>query len=417
MEFEFKAMSKDGQKVSGARESASQTTLARELRDEGLFLVNARERSALAKTGAGQNGANFFEKLSVSFDFLIKHVSLQEKVVFSRHLGLMIKAGFSLNKALDTLTRQTANRYFAGVIKDLNDKVAAGKSFYDSASDHKNVFSPVFISMIQVGESSGKLEETLKLATRHLKREYGLKRKIRGALAYPAVVVGAMVAVGTLMVIFVLPQLATTFSELNIELPLSTRIIFGLSDFIIRFWYLVLIILAAGAYVFYFFFQKTELGRKAMDMTFLKFPIFADLTKKLNSARLARTLGSLLSGGVPLTEALKITSDTLNNFFYRRAVLAAIPEVEKGRTLSSVLARYPNLFPPVVTEMAAVGEETGSLTVILKELARFFESEVSISTKSLSSIVEPIIMIVIGVAVGIFALSIIQPIYSIGTGL
>ncbi|MFY9493437.1 MAG: type II secretion system F family protein, partial [Minisyncoccia bacterium] len=292
-----------------------------------------------------------------------------------------------------------------------------GKSFYDAASDHKNVFPPVFISMIQVGEASGKLEETLKLATRHLRREYALKRKIRGALAYPAVVVGAMAAVGTLMIIFVLPQLAATFSELNIELPLSTKIIFGLTDFIVRFWYLVVVILAAAAYVFYFFSQKTELGRKAVDMTFLKFPIFADLTKKLNSARLARTLSSLLSGGVPLIEALKITAATLNNFFYRRAVSAAIPEVEKGRTLASVLARYPNLFPPVVTEMAAVGEETGSLTVILKELARFFENEVSISTKSLSAIVEPIIMIAIGVVVGIFALSIIQPIYSIGTGL
>ncbi len=417
MEFEYKAVSKDGQKVSGARESASQTALARELRDEGLFLVSARDRSGLVRTGAAGRGENFFIKLSTSFDFLIKHVSLQEKVVFSRHLGLMIKAGFSLNKALETLTRQTTNKYFASVLKNLNDQVAAGKSFYDAASDYKNVFSPVFISMIQVGESAGKLEETLNLATRHLRREYALRRKIRGALAYPAVVISAMIAVGALMIIFVLPQLATTFSELNIELPLSTKIIFGLSDFIVKFWYLVLALLIAAVYVFYFFTKKTELGRKTVDVMFLKLPIFSDLTKKLNSARLARTLSSLLSGGVPLIEALKITAATLNNFFYRKAVLAAIPEVEKGHTLSSVLARYPHLFPPVVTEMAAVGEETGSLTVILKELARFFENEVSISTKSLSSIVEPIIMIVIGIAVGIFALSIIQPIYSIGTGL
>ncbi|MBI2465893.1 MAG: type II secretion system F family protein [Candidatus Sungbacteria bacterium] len=416
MEYEFKAVSKDGQKVSGARESASQVALARELRDEGLFLVGASERSLTVKTNAGHD-PSFFKNLSASFDFLIKHVSLQEKVVFSRHLGLMIKAGFSLNKALETLARQTANKYFAGVLKDLNDKVAAGKSFYDAASEHKNVFSPVFISMIQVGEASGKLEETLKLATLHLKREYGLKRKIKGALAYPAVVVGAMAAVGTLMMVFVLPQLAATFSELNIELPLSTKIIFGLSDFIINFWYLALALAAVVVYGFYFFSKRTELGRKSVDFIFLKFPIFSDLTRKLNSARLARTLSSLLSGGVPLPEALRITSDTLNNFFYRRAVSAAIPEVEKGQTLSSVLLRYPHLFPPVVTEMTAVGEETGSLVVILKELARFFENEVSIATKSLSSIVEPIIMIAIGVAVGIFALSIIQPIYSIGTGL
>lgn len=416
MQFEYKAVSKDGQKSNGIKEAESQTALARDLREQGLFLVWAEDASIPHKTGVSA-GVSFFAKLGDSFEFLIKRVSLLEKVVFARHLGLMIKSGFSLNKALDTLSRQTTNKYFASVLKDLNAKVTAGKPFHESALEHPDVFPPVFISMIKIGEASGKLQETLMLATLHLKREQALRRKIRGALTYPIVVVMAMVAVGGIMMVFVLPQLAQTFSELNVPLPFSTQIFFGISNFLSQFWYLALIIFLVLGYGVYFFAKKTDLGRKVVNFILLKLPIFSDLTQKLNSARFARTLNSLLSGGVSLTESLKITSDTLDNYFYRKAVAETIPEVEKGKSLSSLLVKYPKLFPPMVTEMIAVGEETGSLTVILKELARFFESEVSIATKSLSSIVEPVLMILVGLAVGVFALSVIQPIYSIGTGL
>ncbi len=416
MEFNYKAVSKDGRKIEGVRAADSQMTLARDLREEGSFLIWAEDRSRAGRTSAAAE-AGWPQKLSASFDFLVKRVSLLEKVIFARHLGLMIKAGFSLNKALETLSRQTPNKYFASVLKDLSSKVTAGVSFHESVMNHQNVFPPVFISMIKIGEASGKLEETLRLATRHLKREHALRKKIKGALTYPALVLAVMAAVGAVMVVFVLPQLAQTFSELKVPLPLSTRLLFNLSGFLGRFWYWSLLIFWGAAYGFYFVIVKTVSGRKCVNWIFLKLPIFSDLTRKLNSARLARTLNSLLSGGVALPESLKITSDTLDNFFYRRAVAETIPEVEKGQPLSSVLVKYPALFPPMVTEMLAVGEETGSLTIILRELARFFESEVSLASKSLSSIVEPVIMILVGLAVGIFSLSIIQPIYSIGTGL
>ncbi|MBI2454459.1 MAG: type II secretion system F family protein [Parcubacteria group bacterium] len=417
MEYKYKAVTKDGHESFGAREATSAADLARELREQGLYLVWARDSSSATPPDDSSGKTDFWTEASRSFDFLFKHVGLAEKVVFARHLGLMIKSGFSLNKALDTLARQTPNKYFASALKDIASKVTGGKSFHESVAEHKNIFPMVFISMVKIGEASGKLEETLRLATRHLKREHILKRKIKGALVYPAIIVALMAGVGAVMMVFVLPQLAQTFSELNVPLPLSTRAFFALANFLERFWYFAAIIFLALVWSCYFFVKKTELGRKVLNFIFLKLPIFSDLTKKLNSARFARTLNSLLSGGVSMTEALKITSETLDNFFYRKAVAETIPEVEKGKTLSSVLVKYPSLFPPVVTEMTAVGEETGSLTVILKELARFFEGEVSVATKSLSSIVEPIIMILVGLAVGVFALSIIQPIYSIGTGL
>ncbi|MEK7500547.1 MAG: type II secretion system F family protein [Patescibacteria group bacterium] len=433
MDYEFKAVNKDGQKIGGLRQTADKVSLARELREEGYFLVWAKEK---IQSAGGRLGAfkKWYDRLESSLAFLLKRVSLAEKMTFARHLSLMIRAGFSLNKALDTLTRQTKNKYFAGVLKEMSQGVAQGKSFYEvmaqdgshsapssreasegrsGATRGKRVFSPIFMSMVKVGEASGKLEGTLKMAALQLHREYALKKKIKGAMTYPIVVLVALAGVAAIMVLFVLPQLASTFSELNVTLPLSTRIVFGFVNWVSHWWYAAFGILAAEVYGLYFFTRRTELGRISVNYILLKLPIFSELTKKLNSARLARTLGSLLSSGVPLTEAIKITADSLTNVFYKRALVGTVADVEKGQPLSGLLGAHADLFPPVVTEMMAVGEETGSLTTILAELARFFEAEVSAATKNMSSVVEPIIMIIVGIAVGIFALSIIQPIYSI----
>jgi len=415
MEYEFKAVTKDGQRKSGVKDAMSQTDLARGLRDEGYFLVWSKEKNSASQDES--KAKNLWSQAESSFGELFKRVSLQEKMIFSRHLALMIRAGFSLNKALETLVKQTKNKYFASVIKDLGDQVSSGKTLHQAVSAHTDVFPPMFINMVKVGEASGKLNETLALVTMHLRREYALMRKIRGAMVYPIVILAAMAGVGAVMMAFVLPQLSLTFSELNVPLPMSTRIIFALSNFLSRFWYLVLIILAAVVFAGNFIFRKTERGKKFLNFLFLKMPIFSDITKKINSARFSRTLCSLVSGGVPLAEAIDITSDTLTNYFYKKAVGGTKAEIEKGKKVSALLAERPDLFPPIVTEMLAVGEETGSFSLMLEELAKFFESEVSVATKSMSSVIEPLIMIVIGSAVGIFALSVIQPIYSIGTGI
>jgi type IV pilus assembly protein PilC len=415
MEYEFRAVTKDGQRKEGAKEAVSQTDLARGLRDEGYFLVWAKEKNAASLPESETK--SLWSKMEASFGELFKYVTLEEKMIFSRHLALMIRAGFSLNKALDTLVKQTKNKYFAFIIKDLAAQVSSGKTFHQAVSAHANVFPPMFVNMVKVGEASGKLHDTLVLVTLHLRREYALIRKIRGAMVYPIVILTAMVGVGAVMMAFVLPQLSLTFSELNVPLPVTTQVIFAVSNFLSQFWYLVLIILAVFVFLCNFIFRKTERGRIAVNYFLLKTPLFSDITKKINSARFSRTLSSLISGGVSLAEAVTITSDTLTNHFYKKVVGDAKLEIEKGKKISALLAEHPDLFPPIVTEMMAVGEETGSFTLMLKELAKFFESEVSVATKSMSSVIEPVIMIVIGIVVGVFALSIIQPIYSIGTGI
>ncbi|MEK7564768.1 MAG: type II secretion system F family protein [Patescibacteria group bacterium] len=415
MEYEYKAVSKDGKKTEGVKMADSQISLARSLREDGMFLISAREKGV---NGPLPESVSILKKdIFNSLEFLFKYVSLQEKVIFARHLGLMIRAGFSLNKALDTLSRQTKNKYFSQALKNISGRVASGETFSQAISYYPNIFPDLFVSMAKVGEASGKLESTLKLVMMHLRREYMLKRKIHGALVYPSIIVVAMLGVGAVMMTFVLPQLASTFAELNVPLPISTQIIFGISNFMSQYWYFLILILVVVSYSLYFFFRKTKLGKKAINLFLLKTPIFSDITKKINSARFARTLSSLLLGGIPLVEAIRITSDSLTNYFYKKIIAETMVEIEKGKNLSSLLIKYPNMFPPVVTEMIAVGEETGSLADILKELAHFFESEVSIATKSMSSVIEPVIMILMGIAVGIFALSVIQPIYSIGAGL
>lgn len=416
MEFEYKAITKEGQKKDGSISAENQTVLARQLREEGYFLVWAKAKNGPAND-LKSKGINLAAKIISSFDFIFKRISLQEKMIFARHLALMVKAGFSLNKALETLTRQTQNKHFAKILKDLSANVSAGQSFHQAVLKYTQVFSPVFVSMVKVGEASGKLEETLKLSSLHLKREHALRKKIKGALTYPIVVISALIGVAMIMIIFVMPQLVSAFTEMNVALPLSTRILFGLTNFLSRYWYLALSLAAALIYFLYFFARKTVTGKNWINLMFLKIPIFSSLTKKINSARFARTLGSLLSSGVSLTEAIKITADSLNNVFYKRALENSVAAVEKGQLLSQLLAKNKDLFPPVVTEMIAVGEETGSLSVILKELAQFFESEVAIATKSMSSVVEPVIMIIVGIAVGVFALSIIQPIYTLMGGI
>jgi type II secretory pathway component PulF len=418
MEFEYKAVTKDGEKKRGFKEAVGQADLARGLRSEGYFLIWAKEKVSSEKLDETESKRKKILKLvQFSFGGIFRRVSLQEKMIFCRHLALMIKAGFSLNKAFETLSRQTRNKYFASVIKDLGYQISSGKTLHKAISEHADIFSPMFISMVKVGEASGKLQDTLVLVTLNLKRDYVLMRKVRGAMTYPIVILIAMIGVGAIMMTFVLPQLSLTFSELNVPLPVSTQIILSVSIFLSRFWYIVLVIFVAFIFLCNFFFRKTQKGKIVLNFIFLRSPILGNITKKINSARFSRILYSLISGGVPFTEAIEITSNTLTNYFYKKAISETRPEIEKGKNLSGLLAVHPDLFPPIVTEMMAVGEETGSFTLMLKELATFFESEVASATKSMSSIVEPVIMIIIGIAVGIFALSIIQPIYSIGTSM
>jgi len=244
-----------------------------------------------------------------------------------------------------------------------------------------------------------------------MERERDIKSKVRGAMIYPAIIIFAMLGIGILMLVTVVPQLAETFKELEIELPLTTRIIIGFATFLTEKWYLVIIILFVSIFLFWKTL-KTKSGKKLFDSFTLKFPIISPIIKNTNSAYTVRTLGSLISAGIPLPRALEITSRTLGNVFYKTALSEAAEKVRKGEKMSETLKFYENIYPSTVIQMISVGEETGETSSILSKLADFYEEEVSNATKNLASVIEPVLMLIIGAVVGFFAVSMVQPMYS-----
>jgi len=396
--FFYTAQSLQGERKSGVLEAKDEHQLARILRQEGLVLIRAESKEKLAK-----------KKLKISFPFF--GVSLTEKIFFAKNLRVMITAGLPLPRALETLAKQSKSQKFKRALLNIKDEIIKGKSFSDSLQKYPDIFSELFQSMVRVGEESGTLEDVLKTLSQQMEREYELKSKIKGAMIYPAVIICAMIGIGILMLVMVVPKLAETFEELEIELPLTTRLVIGLGNFLAQKWYLAVIIL----FILIFLSRqtmKTKAGKRIIDTLLLKIPIISPIIRKINSAYTARTLSSLITAGVPIVKSLEITSETLGNIYYKSAVATVAEKVRKGEKISEALKPYENIYPPIVIQMVAVGEETGETSNVLNHLAEFFEEEVSNTTKNLASVIEPVIMIVIGGAVGFFAVSMIQPIYA-----
>ncbi len=392
----YTAKSFKGELQSGILEAKDEKSLARTLRQEGLILIRAEPEEKKRK----------FEISFPSFG-----VPLTEKMFFTRNLQVMISAGLPLPRALQTLAAQSKSKKFKKALIDIAQDITKGKNLSDSLTHHPDIFPELFQNMVKVGEEAGTLEGVLKILAQQMEKENALRSKIKGAMIYPAVIICAMIGIGILMLITVVPKLAETFEELEIELPLATRIVINLANFLAQKWYLVIIILISLVFLF-FQFLKTKVGKKIIDALMLKIPIISPIIRKTNSAYTLRTLSSLISAGVSLPRSLEITSGTLGNIFYQEAIWQMVEKVRKGEKLSEALKPYENIYPPTVIQMISVGEETGETTSILEKLADFYEEEVSNAAKNLTAIIEPVLMIIVGAAVGFFAVSMIQPMYS-----
>ena len=396
--YNYFAKSLKGEIRSGTLEAKNEKELARFLRQEGYVLISVNLETKK-------------RKLEISLPFLKQSVSLTDKMMFTRNLQVMVSAGISLPRAIRTLSLQTKNKRFQRILLEVVEEINKGKSLSDALVKHPDAFSELFQNMIKVGEESGTLEEVLKVLTRQMEKDYELKSKIKGALIYPAVIVCAMIGIGILMLIMVVPKLAVTFEELGTELPPTTRFVIGLGTFLAQKWFIVVLIVV----ILFFFLRlslKTKNGKKILDGLILKLPAVSALVKKTNSASTSRTLSSLIASGVPLLRSLEIISGTLGNFYFHQAITDSIDKVRKGQKLSEALSPYQNLYPPLVIQMLEVGEETGETAEILGKLSDFFEDEVTNTTKNLSAVIEPVMMLLIGGAVGFFAISMIQPMYS-----
>lgn len=392
----------DGQIKSGIQEAKDREELAHVLRSQGYLLTSSSSDEKDQKS----------DVIDALLSVFKKKVSLVDKIMFTRNLAVMIGAGLALNKALETLQKQVDNKKLKFCIAKIAENVQAGKPFSDSIAAYPEIFPGLFVNMVKIGETAGNLEQVLNNLADQMKKDYDIVSRVKGALIYPGVIFSVMILVGYLMMILVVPQLSATFKELGGDLPASTKFIIWLSENMKSYWYIALALAIVSVYLFRRAL-KTESGKKIFDMLVLKIPVIKNLSKKMNSARFCRTLGILIDSGVPIVKALEILSKTLTNHFFSVSLERASLDIQKGKTLYESLKHYESLYPPLVTQMISVGEETGSLTKVLVRLADFYEDEVNNLTKNLSTIIEPVMMVIIGAAVGFFAISMITPMYSV----
>jgi type IV pilus assembly protein PilC len=320
-------------------------------------------------------------------------VKQDELVMMTRNLGSMLDAGLTVTRALSVIERQSKNAKLKATVKDIIERINKGGQFFESLSAHPKVFDDLYIAMIKAGEEAGNLAESLHTLAIQMERSTTLKKKIKGAMMYPSIVIIVMVIIGILMMIFVLPSITGIFKQMGTELPATTQIL----------------IATALLYAL-----RSRPGKVVTSWLVTRIPVIGTMAKETNAARTARTLSSLLNSGVDVIQALEITEEVVQNVFYRRIIRAARDKVEKGTALSEIFIERSDLYPILVGEMILVGEETGSIAKMLGELAIFYETEVERKTKDLSTIIEPLLMVVIGTGVGFFALALIAPIYSIG---
>ena len=277
---------------------------------------------------------------------------------------------------------------------------------------HKKLFGELFINMIKAGEASGKLEDVMEQLFVQMKKDHEIIAKVRGAMIYPSIVVTLMLIIGTLVIVYVVPTISTVFLELNVELPLATRILIGISNLAVNYGIFFLIGLGISIAIFIRVI-KTPQGKINLHRVLLKLPIVGPIIKKINIARFCRTLSSLLKTDIPIVQSFEITSKILGNMVYRNALIDAKEKIKKGISIQQSMQPYTEIFPPVVLQMISVGEETGSLDNILEESAIFYEEDVSQTMETLPSLIEPILMVVLGVGVGGMAVAVMMPLYSL----
>lgn len=395
----YTSKTSEGKTKTGILPAGNIHQLARKLKGKGLILIKAILEEERGK-----------KKFRISIPFL--KVSSTEKIIVVRNLQVMIASGLSLVRSLTILISQTKSKKLKKALLNIKEGIKKGKSFSECLAEYPNIFSELFLNMVKVGEEAGTLDEVLKILSLQMVKEKELKSRVKGAMVYPAVILTTMFGIGILMMVLVIPKLSKLFDELGVELPFTTQILISFSTFLIEKWYLVILVIFFLSLIIWGFL-KTGKGKWVMDTFLLKFPVISLVIKKSNSASIIRNLSSLIASGVPIVRSLKVISGTLKNIRFKRAITKAAEEVEKGEKLSNSLRPYKDIFSFGTIEMIEVGEETGKTPKILAELANFFEEEVDNITKNLVSIIEPVLMIIIGVAVGFFAISMIQPMYSV----
>lgn len=395
LHFEYKAVKNDGTKVQGLIEAKDQESAVKLLREKKLLVVEIKD-----------------QKKSFNYRLLVKFfgVNGDDIVIFTRQLATMIGSGLLIVNALQLL-RKRARPAMAEVIDDVSSSVEGGDSLYKALSKHPSVFSPIYLALVKAGEMAGVLDEVLNRLAINLERDRDFKAKVKASMLYPAIVMMAMAVVAIIMVFYVIPKISSLYDEFEAELPLMTEIVLGTAEFIRSKWYIFLIGLVAGI-GFLISLLRTEEGKRKIDEYILKIPYLGELQHKIISANIIRTLALLVKSGVSIVESLNVVALAADNYMYEHSILSSVKNVEKGMTLAVSFAQE-GVFPEMVVQMINVGEETGKLDDMLDRIAQQFTKDSLLALKALTSVIEPAMIIVLGIGVGIMVISIIVPIYNL----
>lgn len=394
--FTYKAKSKEGKDISGKVEAARAIDAARILRERGLIVIKlnpARE----SLTGIIKKAAN--------------RITLNDIAIFTRQFSTMISSGLPITDAL-IIIRSQSKQGMKPVVSQVLADVEGGSSLAGAFANHQKVFSPVYVALVRAGEEGGVLDKVLARLADNLDSQREFTAKVKGALIYPAVVIVGMGVVAAVMMLFVVPKLTSLYTEFQAELPLPTRILITTSDLFVKFWWLLPLFAVGGVWGFREF-VKTPLGREKLDELKLKIPIYGGLQKEIILTELTRTLSLLVGAGIPILEGLGIVSGVVGNVIISSAINRSQLQVEKGFSLAYAISQEPEVFPTMLSQMLAVGEETGKLDDSLLKVSRVFEQESEQTVRGLTSAIEPLIMIILGVGVGFLVVAVIMPIYNL----
>ncbi|MDD5109712.1 MAG: type II secretion system F family protein [Patescibacteria group bacterium] len=395
-EFSYKARTSENTTISGLVQAASEDLAVESLRERGLTILYLHPVSGGI--------------LGVSLSFL-KHIKVRDTVVFSRQLAVLVSANVPLVQSLRILIAQTPNKHLKVAVSEIADDVEAGTKLSVALGRHRRVFDSFYVNIIRSGETSGKLDEVLEYLANQLEKDYDLTSRIKGAMIYPIFILSGLVVVGVLMMVYVIPKITDILIESGVELPLSTKILITASD-ILQHWWLLLLLTLVGLAVGGYYSLRTPAGRLAWDTVKLRVPVFGKLYQRIALVRFSRSLHTLIVGGVNLPQALAITADVVGNEVYRKVILATIREVEDGNPIASVFLHSP-VVPFMVSQMLNVGEKTGRIDHVLEKMTDFYTREIDNVVRNLVSLIEPMVIATMAVAVGLMVAAVILPLYKL----
>lgn len=393
--FRYRVKSEQGKTIVGIIEANDKDQAIKLLRGQDVVVISVNEE------GESELG-ELMKKL--------QKIKTDDVVNFTRQLATMTSAGLPLVEALSILRYQSTPA-MSRVVGDILKEVEGGSSLADAMRKTKNVFSNIYIALIRAGEAAGVMEEVMNRLADTLEKQRDFRNKTKGALVYPIIVIIGMVAVSVIMMIFVVPKMTQMYKDFGTELPLPTQILMGASEFMVKFWYLVFL----GAGLGFYFFQrwsKTEVGAIMIEETVYKMPIIGPMQKQIVLTEFTRTMSLLVSAGISILDALRIVSEAVDSRIFRARIQMAAGKVEKGQALSTIIAQMEE-FPPILGQMLTVGEQTGKVDEIFNKLAKYFEEQSEVTVKALTTAIEPLIMVVMGVGVGFLVMAVIMPIYNL----